>query len=393
MASPQRQLAVTLPERRYVTPSDTNLKLRRWSKKLGVLLRPNALNMLGRRLASTTNRRWTYSESAVKSSCVILAYHRVTTLATDPQMLAVTPANFAAQLAALGDRFNVISLSELARRLIAGEPLSGAVALTFDDGYADNFLEAKPLLERYGVPATVFIASNHIGLSTEFWWDELDRLLLQPGTLPRTLRLNIGSHDYSWDLGEDAHYTAAHFEHDLSWNVTQPDSITRRHQLYRALHGLLGFLSFVHREQVLGALRTWAGKESPGRPTHHPLTEVEAIALATGGLVEIGAHTATHPVLSMLTLKEQETEIRRSKQRLEEMLGRPVTSFAYPYGALSDYKGETVRLVKAMDFDCACSTFTDVVRPGCDRFQLPRFMVRDWDGEEFTRRLRMWMQR
>jgi peptidoglycan/xylan/chitin deacetylase (PgdA/CDA1 family) len=390
---PQRGSAVGLSGGRYSSPTKVDLKLRRWRKKLRVLLRPNALNMLSRRLAATTAHRLTRSASQVSSGCVILAYHRVTTLNADPQMLAVTPSNFSAQLTALHRHFNVISLTELTRRLIAGESLSGSVTLTFDDGYADNLLEAKPLLERYATPATIFIASNHIDISTEFWWDELERLLLQPGTLPRTLRIRVGDRDYSWDLGDDAHYSETHYENNRTWTVTKTDTVTRRHQLYHALHGLLGLLDIAQRERILDSLRAWAGKERNGRTSHRALTKAEAQVLASGGLIEIGAHTANHPVLSMLSAKAQEAEIRQSKQHLAQVLGKAVTSFAYPYGSLSDYGGDTVKLVKGMDFTCACSTFADVVRPSSDRFQLPRFMVRDWNGEEFTRRMQMWMQR
>ncbi len=390
---PQRPAAIGLSGGRYTSPDNSDLKLHRWRKKLPVLLRPNALGMLGRRWAATAAHRLTRSTTDVATGCVILAYHRVTKLNTDPQMLAVTPSNFSAQLAALRRHFNVIPLTELTRRLIAGESLSGAVALTFDDGYADNLFEAKPLLERYAAPATIFIASNHIDAPTEFWWDELERLLLQPGTLPRTLHMRVGDRDYAWDLGDDARYSETHFENHRTWTVTKPEPVTRRHQLYRTLHGLLGLLDIAQRESILDSLRVWAGKGRAGRASHRTVTKAEALVLASGGLIDIGAHTANHPALSMLSANVQEAEIRQSKQRLAELLGQTITSFAYPYGSLTDYGGDTVKLVKGMAFDCACSTFADVVRPNSDRFQLPRFMVRDWNGEEFTRRMQMWMQR
>jgi peptidoglycan/xylan/chitin deacetylase (PgdA/CDA1 family) len=81
------------------------------------------------------------------------------------------------------------------------------VVITFDDGYADNLHNAKPLLERYDIPATVFVTTGHIGHEREFWGDELDRLLLQPSTLPELLGLSINGSPYQWELGEVAHYT------------------------------------------------------------------------------------------------------------------------------------------------------------------------------------------
>ena len=86
----------------------------------------------------------------------------------------------------------------------------------------------------------------------------------------------------------------------------------------------------------------------------------------------------------------QETEIQGSKARLEEILGRSVTSFAYPYGLRSDYSPETVAIVKQAGFDCASSSEEDNVWRGSDRFQLPRRIVFDWDGEQFARKLRQW---
>ena len=65
------------------------------------------------------------------------------------------------------------------------------MALTFDDGYADNLINAKPLLERYGIPATVFVASGYVGAKDPFWWDRLQHVFLEPGVLPRKLGIAV----------------------------------------------------------------------------------------------------------------------------------------------------------------------------------------------------------
>ena len=87
----------------------------------------------------------------------------------------------------------------------------------------------------------------------------------------------------------------------------------------------------------------------------------------------------------------QRDEIQRSKNRLEEILDRPVTSFAYPYGTQKDYTTETVALVREAGFVCACSAVEGIVGSSTDRFQFPRVFVQDWEGEEFAKRLSNWL--
>jgi peptidoglycan/xylan/chitin deacetylase (PgdA/CDA1 family) len=112
--------------------------------------------------------------------------------------------------------------------------------------------------------------------------------------------------------------------------------------------------------------------------------------LAADGLVEVGAHTMTHPVLSELSVNSQYVEIAESKRKLEEVLGQAVTSFSYPFGGQSDYNAATMKLVKKVGFSCACSNFPGYVRWGSDPYQLPRYLVRDWDGDEFQEQLMSW---
>jgi peptidoglycan/xylan/chitin deacetylase (PgdA/CDA1 family) len=84
-------------------------------------------------------------------------------------------------------------------------------------------------------------------------------------------------------------------------------------------------------------------------------------------------------------------EILKSKARLEEILGHSTASFAYPFGGRRHYTEETVIAVRRAGFEWACSNFAGIVRSGTDRWQLPRFLVRDWDGDEFARNLKGWL--
>src|SRR4051794_20071252 len=111
-----------------------------------------------------------------RGAIAILLYHRVTALDSDPQQLAVTPEHFDEHLRVLREICTPVELADVPRMLRARRLPKRPVAVTFDDGYRDNLHEAKPLLERHGVPATVFVASGYVGSGREFWWDELERL-------------------------------------------------------------------------------------------------------------------------------------------------------------------------------------------------------------------------
>src|SRR5438552_1883786 len=104
---------------------------------------------------------------------IILLYHRIADWETDPQLLCVTPKHFTEHLEILKELGPIVSFSQL-------NHTDRASIITFDDGYADNLHNAKPILQCQDVPATVFIATGQVGQTTEFWWDELERLLLQP---------------------------------------------------------------------------------------------------------------------------------------------------------------------------------------------------------------------
>lgn len=248
-------------------------------------------------------------------------YHRVNTLRPDPWNTCVSPSHFAEHLQVIRD-------------------LPAETVITFDDGYADNFEHAKPLLERFDTPAIIFVVSGCVDSPFEMWWDELDRMYL-------------GRADPNWD-----------------WDDPDPDTGAAR-----------------YREQYR-ILRNYPGSPFAQRPIARPerrmMTAAEVATLATGGLIEIGAHTVTHPVLSTFGYEQQRWEIFQSKKELEEITGREVRVFAYPNGGRADYTDMTVDLVRAASFLRSYAAWDAPVDAPVDPYQIPRVMVRDWDGDTFA---------
>jgi peptidoglycan/xylan/chitin deacetylase (PgdA/CDA1 family) len=317
--------------------------------------------------------RWL--RSRLVDGALILGYHRVAESPRDPFALSVTPQHFAEHLDILGQHAYPIHLQELVAALRRGTLPRRAVVLTFDDGYADNLYTAKPLLERYQIPATVFVTTGHLG--REFWWDALARSVLLPATFPFKLRLLVRGTMLEWDLGgaNNRHGGAA-------------DKGARLHLLL-ALQQRLSALEAEERRRVLDQLDVWSGVEATACSFDRALTPDELLQLDDGGLIEIGSHTVTHPILAALAHPEQQREIHQSKTHLETILGKPVMSFSYPHGAVSD---ATADVVQEAGFSCACMSYNDIARLGSDRFRLPRFWIPDANGEAFSRWLYWWLR-
>ncbi len=322
----------------------------------------------------------------LSSRALILLYHSVAETKADPWSLSVSPHHFAEHLDVLSRSVRVMRLEDIVRSLSSASLPRRAVAVTFDDGYANNLYNAKPLLERFQVPATVFLTTGHMTDQREFWWDELERLLFEPVTLPQEFTLGVSGAAHRWKLDE-----TAGFDNQLNkWRAWQEVQSGSRYSLYQSLYHVLHPLAESERRVALDDVLAWAGARKEVRPTHRPLSVEEAIALANGRMVEIGCHTVTHTPLSSLSPDLQRAEIGQSKAFLEDLLGRRVKSFAYPYGRKCDYSAHTVSIVKQTGFDYACAAFPGSINRGGDIFQLPRIQVDDCDGNEFARRLSRW---
>ena len=321
---------------------------------------------------------------------LILLYHRVIELPSDPHEMCVTPENFSQQLEFLQKYYHPISLQQLICGFENRDLPPRAVVITFDDGYADNLHNAKPLLERFDIPAIFFLTAGYIGCDREFWWDDLERVLLLPGKLPESLYLKINGTAHRWNLGKAADYSQAECNEHRSWISWEEDNPSYRHSLYQALYQLLQPLPEGERRIVLNDILQWAGAGPTARPAYRPLSEEEVYSLERGGVIEIGAHTMTHPLLSAFSADLQGDEILQSKTQLEALLNHPVTSFSYPYGGRNAYTMETVAKVQEAGFTSAFSNFAGLAWQGSDLFQLPRIQVQNQDGEEFARLLSGW---
>jgi peptidoglycan/xylan/chitin deacetylase (PgdA/CDA1 family) len=292
----------------------------------------------GARLASGSQR---------SAALLVLIYHRVLH-APDP-LLPEEPdaAGFAQQLDLLGDHFTVLPLREAVARLARHSLPPRSVCITFDDGYANNCDVAAPLLSARGMPATVFVAPGFLSGGRMFNDTIIEALRRAPE---------------QFDLGDIG----------LGQHVLSDDAARRR-----AIASIIPALK--HLPPGLRSERATALAERAGGvlPTDLMMSDAQVLQLHHGG-IEIGAHTLNHPILASVDEDTARHEIVASKARLEDIIGAPVTSFAYPNGRPGrDYGPRDVALARAAGFELALSTAWGAATAGRDVFQIPR--VAPWD--------------
>ena len=309
---------------------------------------------------------------------VVLMYHRVIECAIDPWNLCVSPQQFADQVTALKHEYCVLPLQELVR----SHTRRKAVAITFDDGYADNLHAAAPVLEHHQAPACFFLTSGALDMAHEFWWDELERLLLNEAALPSTITVSVGNRR-QFEPGRAA-APAKDLRGQLRANPPWKAGADTRLGFFYSVWQALRALDEHARRTALEEFALQLAADSEARASHRTLTSMEARQLAAIAGVEIGAHSVTHAMLPTLKPEAQSREIGGAKQALERLLGRAITVFAYPFG---DYNAETADLVRAAGFGLACTTERGGITRETNNFRLPRLAVEHWDGQQLIRQI------
>ena len=264
-------------------------------------------------------------------NALILLYHRVTAAVRDPQMLCVSPENFRQQMDVLRRRgLKVMALNDLVGAIERNKVPSATVAITFDDGYADNFEQAAPILQSYDAPATIFATTAYTNCDAEFYWDDLDRIFLLPGSLPRYLRLWMADSAIEVDLEDFDYYPHSKARATRSWTVLDKTDPTPRHRAYRVL--CQGAAS---RHCRSGAMRPIRSRRGPGFRCGSRIACSRSIKCGSSlpnGLIDLGGHTIDHPILAVEHEPVQQRQIAGNKQSLAWVLGREPLAFSYPYG-------------------------------------------------------------
>jgi peptidoglycan/xylan/chitin deacetylase (PgdA/CDA1 family) len=317
------------------------------------------------------------SKNNNQSGALILMYHRVTSLRIDPWKLAVSPANFKEQLSYLKENHNIIALSDLHIALKDG--IKNPIVISFDDGYADNYFEAMPILEAHNAPASFFICTGKIGTNDLFWWDCLQYIILNSPVLPRQLSLPDLNNLPVFDLAGEETLSPELAEKLSRWAYPEPPT-GKRCTAFLAIWEELKKMPPDGQIAVLNRLKEWSDFQSPDLEKDRAMTAAELKKLSANPLFTIGAHTVNHPQLSLCSTEVQRKEISNSRDYLERLTGNLITHFAYPYG---DYNKQIGKLLKAAGFTTGLTTADNKVNINCSRFEMGRYLVEKMTGKDF----------
>lgn len=275
----------------------------------------------------------------------ILVYHRVND-DCDPFFPATPVAVFRRQMEYLASCCAVCPLEDAVYRMKRQDLPDNAVAVTFDDGYRDNYLQAFPLLKEFSIPATIFLATDAIGSGKLLWHDRVFAAFRQTRE-PFLTAYGDCAKTYPLRTVEEklvALVRARRFLRSLG-EQERPVWIARLGEQLRV----------EDKTHLPGLMLTW-----------------DEVKIMQRHGVAFGSHSVSHPILPRLSAERAVEEIYTSKQLIEEQLGTPARGFAYPNGTEEDYNDQIKGIIKDAGYACAVTTVFGANEIGRDVFELRR---------------------
>jgi len=287
---------------------------------------------------------------------IVLTFHGVTAEAPgnlcNEDALHLHLPIFARLMEHVARQYNVVSLSRIVDWLEgrAGAP-ERAVAITFDDGYRNVLTNAAPVLNRLGIPATLFVVTDYVFHGRMLWPDRVTAALALTSRPELTVPWSDGVQLFS-----------------LQERAQRLDAMRRIVARCKAMPGTAR-VALVDR--IVESLGLAGADLFSAWDDLRPLDPDEMKRLPDLG-VEIGSHTCSHPIVTQLDTAAVKRELVESKRAIEACLGRPCVDFAYPNGGAGDFDARTRREVIEAGYRCALTTIKTRVSRETEVFEIPR---------------------
>jgi len=230
----------------------------------------------------------------------------------------------------LRKRYDIISLNQLVRYIKEAQPLPlKSVVVTIDDGFKDTYRNAYPILKKYNIPATVFLATGRINIDDLFWSDKAAYAIWN--TTQEILSMD--------ELGVYPIRTAGQ-RRKVSSNIKEK----------------LREIPAVKKNFIIERLVRTLGVNIPAHiGKEFSLTWDEVRVMSKNG-INFGAHSISHPNLAKIPIEEARIEIVESKNQIEKELDKPCFSFAYPLGSSTNFNEDIKNILRECEFSCAVTT-------------------------------------
>jgi len=238
-------------------------------------------------------------------------------------------SSFRKQVIYLKNNFNVVKLSEAIRLLANGRIERPTAVVTFDDGFQNNYDIAFPILRDAGIHATIFLSTFYVDSEYTLWFCRINR------AIEKTKKKHLDWNGCVYHLNNNKAHASALIQEKLkelphSQLIIESDNIIR--MLGDNPHAAIPF----------------------GSP-YRMLSIVAIRKMLQSSLIEFGAHTHTHAILSNISTEEKKKELETSVEQIEHLTGRPCYVFAYPNGGINDFDQEAIDLLNACGIKAAVS--------------------------------------
>ena len=310
---------------------------------------------------------------------LILCYHRVCDLKADPANITVSKENFLKQIIWLNKNYNIISLDELSDCLVSSHAIKDkSIVITFDDGYL-NYIETMELLNHYGIPATFFICLPE-SKNNFFYWDILSDLLIEEQLInnKKLSFIKMLCEYEGVDIQIESELSHKQFEETKRWNINLDFYPSERCRLYKILSLKAEYESGYSKNNFLKILDSYSCFSNNNFFNSNINFDL--------GICSIGAHTLNHFCLSKLSLREQEKEILDNKLILEKKMNKTIDYFSYPFGSHEHYNQDSINIVKN-NFKLGLANFEGKVHKESNLYELPRYLIRNWNLMSFQNKI------
>ena len=300
--------------------------------------------------ALQTRTRRNFAEKSPRARRVfpfgVLLYHRVNSDG-DPYFPGISTEVFDAQMRYLARNYRVLSLGEILKRIEDGSKVDPyTIAVTFDDGYCDNFTYAHPILKKYGLPATLFVATGYIESDRMIWNDRV-----------------------SWAF---KHTNRKDFTLEIA-NRRLTFSLRSTEDKIRSLGSVLEELKTVSdfdKNSIAGTIvAELNGGKTESRRLMLNWNEVRQMVKERW---EVGSHTVNHVILTRVKPSAINDELLKSKESLQRQLQCPINLFAYPNGKQPDFNLSVKDLVRQAGYKAAVTTLDGLNDVSTDLFEMRR---------------------